>query len=84
MRYLKTASYEGEYKIKIKFDSGEEFVVDLKSSLDGEIFAALKDLERFSEFSVDPDLETLTWKNGADFAPEYLYELGKKQLKQLA
>ena len=82
MQYLKQASYQGEYKIKIMFSSNEELLVDLKNSLDGDIFHPLKDLKQFSQFSIDPDLETITWKNGADFAPEFLYELGKQQIKQ--
>ncbi len=37
MYYLKRAIYQGEYKIKILFNSGEELLVDLKNELDGEI-----------------------------------------------
>jgi hypothetical protein len=34
----------------------------------------LKDIEVFKQFSVHPELHTLTWPNGADLAPEFLRE----------
>jgi hypothetical protein len=48
--------------------------VDLKDELYGEVFEPLKDLERFKCFKVDPALETFVWDNGADLAPEFLYD----------
>jgi len=35
----------------------------------------LKDKDRFREFVLDKELETIVWPNGADFAPEFLYQL---------
>ena len=49
-------------------------MVDLKDELYGEVFEPLKDMERFRSFKVDPDLETIVWENGADLAPEFLYD----------
>jgi hypothetical protein len=40
----------------------------------GEIFEPLKDRRFFQHFSVHPEFHTLTWPNGADIAPEFLYE----------
>jgi len=34
----------------------------------------LKDIQLFQKFRVDPELETVAWENGADLAPEFLYE----------
>jgi hypothetical protein len=48
--------------------------IDLRNELDGEVFESLKDLANFHQFSVDPDIQTIVWKNGADLAPEFLYE----------
>lgn len=69
------AEYLEGYKLRLTFNNGEIKVVDLSSSLDGEVFAPLKDIEYFKRFSIK--FNTVEWENGADFAPEYLYELGK-------
>jgi hypothetical protein len=34
----------------------------------------LKDKTLFAELQVSQELETLVWPNGADFAPEFLYQ----------
>ena len=48
--------------------------MNLEPQLYGEVFEPLKAPEYFRRFRVDPELHTLTWPNGADFAPEFLYE----------
>ncbi len=69
------AIYVDEYVIHVRFNDGSEGDVDLATELDGEVFGPLKDLERFKAFKVDPELETIVWENGADFAPEFLRSL---------
>ena len=48
--------------------------MDLRDQLYGEIFEPLKDCSFFQQFSVHPEFHTLSWPNGADFAPEFLHE----------
>jgi hypothetical protein len=48
---------------------------------EGEMFEPLKDLEVFKSFRVDPEIETIVWANGADLAPEFLYEKMKVPAK---
>ncbi|MCX6250997.1 MAG: DUF2442 domain-containing protein [Bacteroidetes bacterium] len=69
------AEYLREYLIKVTFNNGEIKLVDLSESLQGEIFESLKDTGFFRDFIIH--FNTLEWKNGADFAPEYLYRIGK-------
>lgn len=72
--HVKEAKYLNDYVLWLKFNDGAEGVVDLKDELYGEVFEPLKDIERFKSFKVDPDLETIVWDNGADLAPEFLYD----------
>ena len=66
--------YLGEYKIRLRFVDGAEGDVDLSSELYGEVFEPLKDKDLFRRFSIHPEFGTLVWANGADIAPEFLYE----------
>lgn len=71
---LREAKYQGDYRIWLKFEDGVEGEIDLENELWGEMFEVLKDKARFAEFSLDVELETIVWPNGADFAPEFLYQ----------
>lgn len=68
------AEYLEGYKIKVLFNNGETKIVDLSLSFNGTVFAPLKEIEYFKNFTIK--FNTIEWENGADFAPEYLYEMG--------
>ena len=68
------ADYLDGYRVKLLFNNGETKIVDLSQSLNGSVFAPLKELELFKRFTIK--YNTIEWENGADFAPEYLYEIG--------
>jgi len=72
--HVKEAKYLHDYVVWLRFNDGAEGLVDLKDELYGEVFEPLKDIERFKSFKVDPDLKTIVWSNGADLAPEFLYD----------
>ena len=72
--HVKEARYLQDYVIWLRFNDGAEGEIDLQSELDGEVFSPLRDKRRFRQFRVDPELETIVWENGADLAPEFLYE----------
>ena len=74
IRHVKEAKYLHDYIMWLRFDDGAIGEIDLKEELYGEVFEPLKDLSVFKSFKVDPDLETIVWDNGADIAPEFLYE----------
>ncbi len=56
----------------LRFSDAAEGEADLAAELYGEVFEPLKDLEYFRQFRIHPELRTLVWPNGADFAPEFL------------
>lgn len=68
------AEYLNGYRIKLWFNNHTVKVVDLAKSLNGEVFVPLRDIDYFKRFSIK--FNTIEWENGADFAPEYLYEQG--------
>jgi len=73
--HVTSVQYLEDYKLKLTFNNGAEGVVDLRSELYGEIFEPLKDKHLFEQ--VYPTGRTIGWPNGADFAPEFLYEHAK-------
>ncbi|MCC4273058.1 DUF2442 domain-containing protein [Marinomonas communis] len=44
----------------------------LSNLLKRPIFEPLQELDQFKAFTVDPELGTVVWSNGADLAPEFL------------
>ena len=64
-----------DHVLWLRFSDGVEGEVDLAHELTGEIFAPLRDEQVFAGVSVHPEPRTVTWPNGADFAPEFLHSL---------
>ena len=72
--HVTQARYLHDYVIWLQFNDGTEGEIDLEAELDGEVFGALRDVERFKRFRVDSEVETIVWDNGADLAPEFLFQ----------
>jgi hypothetical protein len=68
------ARHVGGFVIWLKFRDGTTGEIDLASELHGPVFEPLRDPAVFESFRIHPDFQTLVWPNGADFAPEFLYE----------
>lgn len=69
--------YLGGYRLRLTFADRTVGVFDLASKFDGPVgpmFEPLRDPVQFATVRVDPDLGTVTWPNGADLAPDVLYE----------
>ena len=78
MQWLPTvvgAEYGGEYRITITFNDGTRSTVDFRPWLQGPIFEPLQDTDYFRRFFLEGG--TVAWPNGADIAPETLYERAK-------
>ncbi len=62
------------YRVWMRFDDGTEGEIDLEADLWGPVFEPLKDIGEFKRLRADPEADTIVWPNGADLAPEYLYD----------
>ena len=61
-----------DYTLWLRFNNGNEGVVELSEELVGPVFEPLKEIELFKQVRVDPLLRTIVWSNHADLAPEFL------------
>ena len=68
------ARYIAGFTVWLRFRDDRSGEVDLADALNGEVFEPLHDVEFFRQFIVHPEFQTLVWPNGADMAPEFLYE----------
>jgi hypothetical protein len=67
------AKHVKDYVVWVKFEDGTEGEIDLMPELWGPVFEPLKNVEYFREVIV-AEYGTIAWPNGADIAPEFLYE----------
>ena len=74
--HVTDAKYVSGYSVHVWFNDGTDAELDLSRSLDGPIFRPLRDPEYFRTFRIEG--HTLTWPNGADFAPEYLRSIAQE------
>jgi Protein of unknown function (DUF2442) len=68
------AKYLRDFTIWVRFEDGTEGEIDLSKELYGPVFEPLRDVSYFRQVRVDPELGTIVWPNGADLAPEFLYD----------
>jgi Protein of unknown function (DUF2442) len=72
----KVKSFEivGPYCLRIEFADGVVRTIDFRPILEGELYSPLRDPKRFNEVTVDREVHTLVWPNGADFDPAILHD----------
>jgi len=81
MHAIRNVQYVSGYRLLLTFEDARTRMVDLAPHLDGEIFEPLKDPAYFKRVRVSEDLDTIVWDNGADFSPDFLYEIGTEVSK---
>ncbi len=75
--HVSHVKYVKGYTLQLTFNNGVVKLVDLQHELEGEVFEPLKQIDVFRRVTVNPDTKTIEWENGADFAPEFLDEIGQ-------
>ena len=74
------AEYRGGFRIHLTFNDLSERTVDFRPWLEGPVFEALKNPDYFRGFFVEGG--TVACPNGADIAPETLYEAAVRAQKR--
>lgn len=69
------ADYDAAFRIHLTFNDGLEATVDFQPWLTGPVFEPLQRLAYFRKFFLDGG--TVAWPNGADVAPETLYDAAR-------
>jgi len=72
------------YRLFVRFNNGVSGEISLVDELWGEMFEPLKDPVLFATARQDSTMQTVVWGNGADFAPEFLMDLLRKQSQAVA
>ena len=68
----------GDHRLRVSFEDGLSGVVDFSGREWRGVFEPLADPTYFARVRVDPDAGTIAWPNGADMAPEPLYEAASR------
>lgn len=76
MHFVRKVELVSGHRLLLTFEDGCLREVDLGPHLDGDVFQPLRALDYFSTVRLEPDLDTIVWDNGADFSPDFLYEIG--------
>ena len=66
--------YVRDYIVWLRFKTARTGRVDIAPSFRGPVFEPLRDVDFFKQVRVDPEIGTIVWPNGADVAPETLYD----------
>ena len=74
----------GTYRLRLTFADGIVGEVDFAGRRWRGVFEPLADPEYFAQVRLEPDAETISWPNGADMAPEPLYEEARRHLVSAA
>ncbi|PYV16356.1 MAG: DUF2442 domain-containing protein [Acidobacteria bacterium] len=74
------ADYRGGFRIRLTFNDQSGATLDFRPWLNGPVFEPLKDPSYFAKFFVEGG--TVTWPNGADVAPETLYDAARERFSR--
>ena len=62
------------YTLRVHFADASAQTINFEPVLAGELYSPLRDKVLFGQVSIDPEVHTLVWPNGADFDPATLHD----------
>lgn len=74
---VKEVTPRDDFTLSLRFENGENGILDIKPLLHFGIFQRIKDLSNFMRVRVSFD--TIQWDCGVDLDPEYIYAKSKKE-----
>ena len=77
MHQVRAIEYVSEHKLLLAIEDGSVKLVDLEPYVHGDVFEPLEDPAYFSTARVGPGSDTIVWDSGADFPPDFLYDIGR-------
>jgi len=77
--HITAVTYLDNYRLQVSFNNGVSKQVNLQNELECEIFEPLKNINIFRQVKLNPETKTIEWADGADIAPEFLYETGETE-----
>lgn len=74
----------GPYCLRVAFADGLIRTIDFRPVLEGELYGPLRDRDEFDAVRLDPEVNTLVWRNGADFDPATLHDWPEHEAAMVA
>ncbi len=74
----------GVYRLRLTFEDGTVGDVDFRAREWRGVFEPLRDPTYFARVDIDSEAGTIAWPNGADMAPEPLYDEALRSVAESA
>lgn len=74
LKEIMAAKFINGYTLELVFNDWQKGRVNFEKYFQQGLLKELLDQKKFREFKIDADLGTIVWPNGADIAPETLYQ----------
>ncbi len=80
---IKAFEIVGPYRLRIEFTDGVVRTIDFQPILEGELYGPLREPGAFNAVSLDQEVHTLVWPNGADFDPATLHDWSEHEAEMV-
>ncbi|MFN5514242.1 MAG: DUF2442 domain-containing protein [Cyanobacteriota bacterium] len=68
------------YQLYLRFEDNQAGIINIQQQIEFKgVFSPLSDPDYFAQVTVNPELGTIQWPNGADLDPDVLYSLITQQ-----